>query len=94
MTPRPARAAAARRSAGKPRLITALSLAVFLRWLAVGHVTATIGGATITIPALALAAATVIAAAVAVMAVAVYRLRRDALPPPGRVASSPEGHRQ
>lgn len=61
----------------KPRLITALSLAAFLRWLATGHVTAAVGGTTIIIPALALLSAAVIATAAGIVAVIAYRLRAD-----------------
>lgn len=59
----------------KPRLITALSLALFLHWLATGHVTATVAGTTVTVPALALATAIAVAAAAAVITVTVWRLR-------------------
>jgi voltage-gated potassium channel Kch len=55
----------------------AISLAVFLRWLAVGHVTMTVAGASFTIPALALAAVTAVAVAAVVVALLVWRLRAD-----------------
>jgi hypothetical protein len=58
-----------------PRWITAVSVAVFLRWLAIGHVSMTVAGATITVPALAVAAAIVIAAAAAIVAIVAWRLR-------------------
>lgn len=61
----------------KPRLITAISLALFLRWLATGHVTVTVAWATVTIPVLAIAAAAVIAASAAVALLVAYRIRAD-----------------
>ena len=53
------------------------AIVVFLRWLAVGHVTATVGGATFTVPALLIAAVIVIALSGAAVALVVYRIRAD-----------------
>lgn len=77
----------------KPRLITAVSVALFLRWLAVGHVTATVAGASVTVPALVVAATAVIAAAAALVAVAAFRVRaaRIAFAPALSPDSRPEG---
>lgn len=68
----------------RPRLITAVSLALFLRWLAVGHVTATVAGTSITVPALAVAATAVITAAVALVAVTACRVHL------ARITAAPE----
>ena len=61
----------------KPHLIAAVSLALFLRWLAVGHVTMTVAGATISVPALAVVAVTVITVTGAAAALVVYRIRAE-----------------
>ena len=63
----------------RARLITAISLALFLRWLAVGHVALTVAGASITLPALLLVTAAIIAAAGALVALAVALARADRL---------------
>jgi hypothetical protein len=53
------------------------AIVVFLRWLAVGHVTATVSGLTFTMPALAVAAVAVTAVSGAAVALVIYRLRAD-----------------
>ena len=62
----------------RARLITAISLALFLRWLAVGHVALTVAGASITVPALMVLAVTVITVTGAAAALAVYQIRAAA----------------
>jgi hypothetical protein len=52
-------------------------IVVFLRWLAVGHVTATVSGLTFTVPALVVAAVALVAVSCAFVALVVYRLRAD-----------------
>jgi hypothetical protein len=74
----------------RSRLITAVSLALFLRWLATGHVAFTVAGATVVIPALAIAAACLIALAGVTVAVVVYRVRVIALARTTRVTRSQE----
>ena len=69
----------------RARLITAISLALFLRWLAVGHVALTVAGASITVPALMVLAVTVITVTGAAAALAVYQIRAAAA-----VAHGPE----
>lgn len=64
-------------AAGRAHLIAVVSAVIFLRWLAVGHVTMAVSGVTVTVPALAIAAVTVLAVAGAVVAVVVYRLRAE-----------------
>jgi uncharacterized membrane protein YccF (DUF307 family) len=61
----------------KAYLIAAVCLALFLRWLAAGHVTVTIAGAPVNVPALAVAAVAVIAVSAAVVALVVYRTRAE-----------------
>jgi uncharacterized integral membrane protein len=63
----------------KPRLIAAVSLALFLRWLAVGRVSLTVAGATVSLPALLIVTAAIIAAAGALVALAVALARADRL---------------
>jgi hypothetical protein len=66
----------------RPRMTIAAAVALFLRWLAVGHVTATIGRTPVTVPALAVAGAVAALTALAVAAVAVCTARAAAIPPP------------
>jgi hypothetical protein len=61
----------------KARLTTLVSALLFLRWLVTGHVTMTVAGAPVAVPALAVAAATAIAVAGAVAALVVYRARAE-----------------
>jgi uncharacterized membrane protein YccF (DUF307 family) len=61
----------------KTRLIAVISAVLFLRWLAVGHLTLTVAGATISVPALAVAAVAVLAVAAAAVALVVYRVRAE-----------------
>ena len=56
-------------------MITALAVAAFLRWLAVGHVTITVARTPVTVPALAFAAAAITAGALGVAAVALCSSR-------------------
>ena len=66
----------------RPRLITALAVALFLRWLATGHVTITIARTAITVPALALAAIAVTATALAAAVALCISTRAGWQPPP------------
>ncbi len=77
--------AAGRCPVSRARLITAISLALFLRWLAVGHVALTVAGASITVPALMVLAVTVITVTPSAAALAVYQIRAAAA-----VAHGPE----
>jgi hypothetical protein len=61
----------------KVHAIGLVAVLAFLRWLAVGHVTATVSGLTFTVPALAVAAAAVVAVSAAVVALVVYRIRTE-----------------
>ena len=54
-----------------PRLILAVAVALFLRWLATGHVTVTIARTPVTLPALAVAGTVVTITALATAAVAI-----------------------
>jgi hypothetical protein len=63
-----------------PRLILAVAVALFLRWLATGHVTVTIARTMLTLPALAVAGTVVIITALATAAIAIATAR--AVPPP------------
>ena len=55
----------------RTRLILAVAAAAFARWLATGHLTATIGRTPVTVPAFAVAAAVVTVTALATAAVAI-----------------------
>jgi hypothetical protein len=57
------------------RMILALAVALFLHWLATGHVTTTLGRTSITVPALAVTAAVITATALATAAAAVLTAR-------------------
>ena len=59
------------------RTVAVIVAVVFLRWLAVGHVSMTVSGVPVTVPALAVAAVAVMAVSGAVVALVVYRLRAD-----------------
>jgi len=61
----------------KAHLTALVSALLVLRWLATGHVAVTVGGATISVPALAVAAVAVIAVAAAGVALVVYRVRAE-----------------
>jgi hypothetical protein len=61
----------------KAHLTAVVSALLCLRWLATGHVALTVGGLTVTVPALAVAAAAVIAAAAAAVTVVVFRTRAE-----------------
>ena len=61
----------------KTRLIAVISAVLFLRWLAVGHVALTVGGATVLVPALAVAAVAVLAVTAAAAALVVYQVRAE-----------------
>jgi hypothetical protein len=61
----------------KAHLIAVISAVLFLRWLAVGHVALTVGGATVLVPAFAIAAVAVLAVAAAAVALVVYRVRAE-----------------
>ncbi len=61
----------------KAHVIAAASVAVFLRWVAVGHVTATAAGVTVSVPALLVAAVTVVTITAAAAALLVYRVRAE-----------------
>jgi len=61
----------------KAHLTALVSALLFLRWLAAGHVALTVGGLTVTVPALAVAAVAVIAVTAAAVALIVYRTRAE-----------------
>ena len=61
----------------KAHLTALISAAMFLRWLAAGHVALTVAGATVSVPALAVAAVAVVTAATAAVALIVYRTRAE-----------------
>jgi hypothetical protein len=61
----------------KAHLTALVSAALFLRWLATGHVALIVAGTTATVPALAVAAAAVIAVAAAAVVLIVYRTRAE-----------------
>ena len=61
----------------KAHLTALVSVLLFLRWLATGHVALTAGGLTATVPALAVAAVTVITATAAAVGLIVYRTRAE-----------------
>jgi hypothetical protein len=61
----------------KARLTALVSALLFLRWLAVSHVTVTACGLTATVPALAIAIAAAVAVAGAVATLLVYRDRAE-----------------
>jgi hypothetical protein len=65
------------------RAALALAVALFLRWLATGHVTAVIGRTPVTVPALVVTAAVVTATALATAAVAVLTARAASPLPDG-----------
>jgi hypothetical protein len=64
------------------RLILAVAVALFLRWLAAGHVTVTIARTPVTLPALAIAGAVVTITALATAAIAITTARAATPPPP------------
>jgi hypothetical protein len=64
-----------------PRLILAVAVALFLRWLATGHVTVTIARTPVTLPALAVAGTVVTITALATAAIAIATARAVPLPP-------------
>ena len=61
----------------KAHLTALVSAVLFLRWLAAGHVTLAVAGATVSVPALAVAAVAVIAVAAAMVGLLVYRVRAE-----------------
>jgi hypothetical protein len=65
-----------------PRLILAVAVALFLRWLATGHVTLTVARITVTLPALAVAGTVVTVTALATAAIAISTARLAVPSPP------------
>jgi len=59
------------------RPAAAVIAVLFARWLATGHLTATVAGATISVPALAVAAACVLAVTGAIAGLLIYRVRAE-----------------
>jgi len=59
------------------RLAAAAAVALFLRWLAVGHVTMTACGASMCLPALVIVAGCVLAVTATAAALVVYRVRAE-----------------
>lgn len=59
------------------RLVAVVLAALFLRWLAVGHVTVTADGVPVVLPALAVTAACLTAVAALLVALVVYRTRAE-----------------
>lgn len=59
----------------RPRMTLAVTVALFLRWLATGHLTATIGRTPVTMPAFGVAAAVVTLTGLAAAAAAVLTTR-------------------
>jgi hypothetical protein len=59
------------------RLAAVMAAVLAARWLVTGHVTMTVAGAPVSVPALAVAALTLITVTAALAALVVYRVRAD-----------------
>jgi hypothetical protein len=75
----------------KTRLTAAVAVALFLRWLAVGHVSMTIGGASMSVPALVIVAGCVLAVTAAAAALLVYRVRAEQVMLAARLRAAGQG---